>query len=218
MMKFIATIRDKEVSLAELDGICNRYSHDVSNVDVRKSFCYDLRKWMEDSLDISFSCVREVMNACQVDRGSILSSDMAWCTITTFISNMKTYLPKAWKNSGWPSCKDLLKYSDRDIIKKSKDLVVDKNAKKIIQAVLNVGTVNDVVTAGTLAQYYLEILRSIKMEFALNSYDPHKNKQYILGKALQELHYCDCVMRKTGEKIIEEKIKDYMEALKEYRE
>ena len=74
------------------------------------------------------------------------------------------------------------------------------------------------VTAGTLAQYYLEILRSIKMEFALNSYDPHKNKQYILGKALQELHYCDCVMRKTGEKIIEEKIKDYMEALKEYRE
>lgn len=218
-MKFIVTIKEKDVSLAELDGICNKYSHDVSNVEVRKSFCYDLREWMEDSLDISFSCVREVMNACQVVvRGSILSSDMAWCTITTFISNMKTYLPKAWKNSGWPSCKDLLKYSDRDIVKKSKDLVVDKNAKKIIQAVLNVGTVNDVVTAGTLAQYYLEILRSIKMEFALNSYDPHKNKQYILDKAIQELHYCDCVMRKTGEKIIEEKMKEYLTAQKEYWE
>ena len=96
--------------------------------------------------------------------------------------------------------------------------VTKQNAKKIIQAVLNEGIVNDVVTAGTLAQYYLEILRSIKIELTLNSYDPHKNKQYILGKALQELHYCDCVMRKTGEKIIEEKIKDYMEALKEYRE
>ena len=218
-MKFIVTIKEKDVSLAELDGICNRYSHDVSIVEVRKSFCYDLRGWIENCLDISFSCVREVMNACQVVvRGSILSSDMEWCTITTFIGNMKSYLPTAWKNSGWPSCKDLQKYSDRDIIEKAKDLVVDKNAKKIIQAVLNVGTVNDVVTAGTLAQYYLEILRSIKIEFALDSYDPYKNKQYILDKALQELHYCDCVMQKTGEKIIEEKMKEYLTAQKEYWE
>ena len=61
-------------------------------------------------------------------------------------------------------------------------------------------------------------LDSIKKEYTLNTYDPHKNKQYILGKALQELHFCDCVILKTGEKIIEDKIKDHMEALKEYRD
>lgn len=52
----------------------------------------------------------------------------------------------------------------------------------------------------------------------LNTYDPHKNKRYILGKALQELYYCDCIILKTGEKIVEDKIKDNMKALKEYRE
>ena len=77
---------------------------------------------------------------------------------------------------------------------------------------------NDVITAGTLAQYYLEILHSIKMELTLNFYDPHKNKQYILSKALQELHFCNCVMQKTGEKIIEEKMKEYLTAQKEYWE
>lgn len=79
-------------------------------------------------------------------------------------------------------------------------------------------TASDIITTGTLALYYLEILDSIKMERTLNTYDPHKNKQYILGKALQELHFCDCVILKTGEKIIEDKIKDYMEAQKDYRE
>lgn len=218
-MKFIATIREKGVSLAELEGIYNRYSRDVSNAVNRKFFCYDLRKWIEDSLDTSFSCVNEVMNACQVIvRGSILKSDMAWRTITTFLCNVMTYLPKAWKDCDWPSCKDLLKFSDIDIIEKGKDLVMDKTTKNEIQRVLNLKTASDIITTGTLALYYLEILDSIKMERTLNTYDPHKNKQYILGKALQELHFCDRVILKIGEKIIEDKIKEYMEALKKYRD
>ena len=218
-MKFIATIREKSVSLAELKGIYNRYSRDVSNAVDRKLFCYDLRKWIADSLDTSFSCVNEVMNACQVIViGSILKSDMAWRTITTFLCNVMTYLPKAWKDCDWPSCKDLLKFSDIDIIEKGKDLVMDKTAKNEIRTVLNLKTVNDVITVGTLALYYLEVLNSIKLEYEQNRDDPRGNKQYIFNKTLQELHYCDCVMHKTGENIIEEKIKDYQEAQKEYRE
>ena len=218
-MKFIATIRENGVSLVELEGIYNRYSRDVSNAVDRNFFCYDLRKWIEDSLDTSFSCVNEVMNACQVIvRGSILKSDMAWRTITTFLCNVMTYLPKAWKDCDWPSCKDLLKFSDIDIIEKGKDLVMDKTAKNEIRTVLNLKTVNDVITVGTLARYYLEVLNSIKLEYEQNRDDPRSNKQYIFNKTLQELHYCDCVMLKTGEKIIEEKIKDYLEAQKEYQE
>lgn len=159
------------------------------------------------------------MNACQVIvRGSILKSDMAWRTITTFLCNVMTYLPKAWKDCDWPSCKDLLKFSDIDIIEKGKDLVMDKTAKNEIRTVLNLKTVNDVITVGTLALYYLEVLNSIKLEYEQNRDDPRGNKQYIFNKALQELHFCDCVMLKTGEKIIEEKIKDYQEAQKEYQE
>lgn len=222
MVKFIATTRDKTISLMELDNIQRMYRAELMlgsfNLMKTKDYCNDVMLWGINSFDVSFSNINQVIKNCQ----HVIDSDIlrfeALNDIHTFVNYIQAFLPVAWDDSEWPSCKDLLKYSDRDIIKKSKDLVVDKNAKKIIQAVLNVGTVNDVVTAGTLAQYYLEILSSIKMEFALNSYDPHKNKQYILGKALQELHYCDCVMRKTGEKIIEEKIKDYMEALKEYRE
>ena len=222
MVKFIATTRDKTISLMELDNIQRMYRAELMlgsfNLMKTKDYCNDVMLWGINSFDVSFSNINQVIKNCQ----QVIDSDIlrfeALNDIHTFVNYIQAFLPVAWDDSEWPSCKDLLKYSDWDIIEKAKDLVVDKNAKKIIQAVLNVGTVNDIVTAGTLAQYYLEILRSIKMEFALNSYDPHKNKQYILGKALQELHYCDCVMLKTGEKIIEEKIKDYMEALKEYRE
>ena len=222
MVKFIATTRDKTISLMELDNIQRMYRAELMlgsfNPMKTKDYCNDVMLWGINSFDVSFSNINQVIKNCQ----QVIDSDIlrfeALNDIHTFVNYIQAFLPVAWDDSEWPSCKDLLKYSDWDIIEKAKDLVVDKNAKKIIQAVLNVGTVNDIVTAGTLAQYYLEILRSIKMEFALNSYDPHKNKQYILGKALQELHYCDCVMLKTGEKIIEEKIKDYMEALKEYRE
>ena len=222
MVKFIVTTRDKTVSLMELENIQRMYRAEIMlgtfKLEKTKDYCNDVMLWVVNSLDVSFSNINQVIKNCQ----HVIDSDIlrfeALNDIHTFVNYIQAFLPVAWDDSEWPSCKDLLKYSDRDIIEKAKDLVVDKNAKKIIQAVLNIETMNDVITAGTLAQYYLEILHSIKMELTRNFYDPHKNKQYILSKALQELHYCDCVMRKTGEKIIEEKIKDYMEALKEYRE
>ena len=95
---------------------------------------------------------------------------------------------------------------------------MDKITRNEIQRVLNLKTASDIITTGTLALYYLEVLGSIKLEYEQNRDDPRGNKQYIFNKALQELHYCDCVMLKTGEKIVEDKVKDYMEALKEYRE
>ena len=206
MVKFIATTRDKTISLMELDNIQRMYRAELMlgsfNLMKTKDYCNDVMLWGINSFDVSFSNINQVIKNCQ----HVIDSDIlrfeALNDIHTFVNYIQAFLPVAWDDSEWPSCKDLLKYSDWDIIEKAKDLVVDKNAKKIIQAVLNEGIVNDVVTAGTLAQYYLEILRSIKIELTLNSYDPHKNKQYILDK----------------EKIIEEKIKDYMEALKEYRE
>ena len=222
MVKFIVTTRDKTISLMELDNIQRMYRAEFMlgsfNLKKTKDYCNDVMLWVVNSLDVSFSNINQVIKDCQYVIDSDILQFKVFNDVHTFVNYIQAVLPVAWGNSGWPSCKDLQKYSDRDIIEKAKDLVVDKNAKKIIQAVLNVGTVNDVVTAGTLAQYYLEILRSIKIEFALDSYDPYKNKQYILDKALQELHYCDCVMRKTGEKIIEEKMKEYLTAQKEYWE
>ena len=174
--------------------------------------------WIVNSLDISFTNVNQIIKDCQYVISSNVLQFGALISIQSFVNNVNVNLPKAWKDSDWPSCKDLLKFSDIDIIEKGKDLVMDKTTKNEIQRVLNLKTASDIITTGTLALYYLEILDSIKMEYTLNTYDPHKNKQYILGKALQELHFCNCVILKTGEKIVEDKVKDYMEALKEYRE
>ena len=222
MVKFIVTTRDKTVSLMELENIQRMYRAEIMlgtfKLEKTKDYCNDVMLWVVNSLDVSFSNINQVIKNCQ----HVIDSDIlrfeALNDIHTFVNYIQAFLPVAWDDSEWPSCKDLLKYSDRDIIEKAKDLVVDKNAKKIIQAVLNIETMNDVITAGTLAQYYLEILHSIKMELTLNFYDPHKNKQYILSKALQELHFCNCVMQKTGEKIFEEKMKEYLTAQKEYWE
>ena len=222
MVRFIATTRDKEISLKELDIIQAEYKVLLSSgrfdIKTAQDYCNKVMLWIVNSLDISFSNVNQIIKECQYVISSNVLQIGALINIQSFVSNVSVNLPNAWKDSDWPSCKDLLKFSDIDIIEKGKDLVVDKTTKNEIQRVLNLKTASDIITTGTLALYYLEILGSIKMEYLLNTYDPHKNKQYILGKALQELHFCDRVILKTGEKIIEDKIKDYMEALKEYRE
>ena len=221
MVRFIATTRDKEISLKELDIIQAEYKALLSlgyyDIKKKQDYCNKAMSWIVNSLDISFSNVNQIIKECQYVISSNVLQIGALINIQSFVNNVNANLPKAWKDSDWPSCKDLLKISDMDIIEKGKDLVVDKTTKNKIQRILNLKTASDIITTGTLALYYLEILDSIKMERTLNTYDPHKNKQYILGKALQELHFCDCVMLKTGEKIIEEKAKEYMEALKEYR-
>lgn len=224
MVRFIVTTRDKEVSLKELDIIRAEYNvllfSGYYNIKIKtaQDYCNKVMFWVVNSLDISFSNVNQIIKECQYVISSNGLQLGALINIQSFVNNVNVKLPNAWKDSDWPSCKDLLNFSDIDIIEKGKDLVMDKTTKDEIQMVLNLKTASDIITTGSLALYYLEILGSIKMEYMLNSYDPHKNKQYILGKALQELHYCDCVMLKTGEKIIEDKIKDYMEALKDYRE
>lgn len=222
MVRFVATTRDKEISLRELDIIQaeNNVLLSLGHYDIQtaQDYCNKVMSWIANSLDISFSIVNQIIKECQY----VISSDRiqfgSLINIQLFVNNVNANLPNAWKDSDWPSCKDLLKFSDIDIIEKGKDLVVDKTTKNEIQRLLNLKTASDIITTGTLALYYLEILDSIKMEYTLNTYDPHKNKQYIRGKALQELHYCNCVMHKTGEKIGEEKLKEYMEALKDYRE
>lgn len=222
MVRFIATTRDKETSLKELDIIQTEYKMLLlsGHIDIKtaQDYCNKVMLWIVNSLDISFSSVNQIIKECQYVISSNRLQFGALINIQSFVNNVNANLPKAWKDSDWPSCKDLLKFSDIDIIEKGKDLVMNKTTKNEIQRVLNLETASEIITTGTLALYYLEILGSIKMEYMLNTYDPHKNKQYILGKALQELHYCNCVIIKTGEKIIEDKIKDYMEALKEYRE
>lgn len=222
MVRFIATTRNKEISLNELDIIQTEYKMLLlsGHIDIKtaQDYCNKVMSWIVNSLDISFSNVNQIIKECQY----VISSDRiqfgSLINIQLFVNNVNANLPNAWKDSDWPSCKDLLKFSDIDIIEKGKDLVMDKTAKNEIRTVLNLKTVNDVITVGTLALYYLEVLNSIKLEYEQNRDDPRGNKQYIFNKALQEFHYCDCVMLKTGEKIIEEKIKDYQEALKEYRE
>lgn len=222
MVRFIATTRDKEISLKELDIIQAEYKVLLSSgrfdIKTAQDYCNKVMLWIANSLDISFSNVNQIIKECQYVISSNRLQIGALINIQSFVSNVSVNLPNAWKDSDWPSCKDLLKFSDIDIIEKGKDLVMNKTTKNEIQRVLNLKTASDIITTGTLALYYLEILSSIKMEYLLNTYDPHKNKQYILGKALQEIHFCDCVILKTGEKIVEDKIKDYMEALKDYRE
>jgi|GEM_PF-3441289 len=222
MVRFVATTRDKEISLKELDIIQaeNKALLLSGHYDIKKAqdYCNKVMSWILNSLDISFSNVNQIIKECQYVISSNRLQLDALISIQSFANNVNAKLPNAWKDSDWPTCKDLLKFSDMDIIEKGKDLVMDKTTKNEIQRVLNLKTAIDIITTGTLALYYLEILSSIKMEYLLNTYDPHNNKQYILGKALQELHFCDRVILKTGEKIVEDKIKDYMEAQKEYQE
>lgn len=222
MVRFVATTRDKGISLKELDIIQAEYNvllfSGYYDFKTAKDYCNKVMLWIVNSLDISFSNVNQIIKECQYVISSNRLQLGALINIQSFVNIVNAKLPNAWKDSEWPSCKDLLKFSDIDIIEKGKDLVMDKTTKNEIQRVLNLKTASDIITTGTLALYYLEILDSIKMEYTLNTYDPHNNKQYILGKALQELHFCDRVILKTGEKIIEDKIKDYMEVLKELQE
>lgn len=218
-MKFIATIRGKDVSLAELKSISNRYSCDVSNAEVRKSFCYDLRKWIEDSLDASFSDVNRALDDCRyIISGKTLYSEMAWHRITDFLNRVIAYLPYAQKDDEWPSCKDLLEFSGKDIVERFSDLIKDERIKQNIRTVLKLDDTKDVITAGSLTLYYMELTISIENEILQYPIDVRGNKHRLLFKFSQELYYCQQALIKIGEKNAINKMKEIEEAQRKSEE
>lgn len=223
MMKFIATIRDKEVSLAELKEICNKhltgYPIDASNNDVKQSFCYALMRWIEYSLDTSFSSVSKVIDACQIIiSGGILKSDQAWYTIIMFHNYVMTYLPYARRNDEWPSCKELLNLSEKELFEKAMDFIRNEKFKKDIRSVLKIDTAIETVNVVMLTLYYLELYAAIEYEKLNYPIDPYRNKQRLSSKFLQELDCCNQVLLRTGMKLTIEKKKELQEAQKKYAE
>lgn len=137
MVRFVATTRDKEISLRELDIIQAEYNVLLSSgrfdIKTAQDYCNKVMSWIVNSLDISFSNVNQTIKDCQYVINSNVLQFGTLINIQSFVNNVKVKLPSAWKDSDWPSCKDLLKFSDIDIIENGKDLVMDKATKNEIQ-------------------------------------------------------------------------------------
>lgn len=65
MVRFVATTRDKEISLKELDTIQGEYNVLLSSgrFDIKKAqdYCNKVMSWIANSLDISFSNVNQML-------------------------------------------------------------------------------------------------------------------------------------------------------------
>lgn len=216
-MKFIATIRDKDILRSELQMLHQKYSgcnpSGITYCISPKEFCYEFKTWMESGLDSSFSIIRNAIEDCRkcYEQTGNLSTD-AWVRTNNFFFQLPKLLPYAKKDNEWPSCKELLNLSEKDIVEKFSELIKDEKTKQDIRTTLKMETAKEVITVGHLALYYLESLISIENELLFSSYDPYGNKCRLLFKFSEELGYCMQVAFKTNVKIAQDKVKEAQEA------
>lgn len=216
MVKFIATTRDKDILGSELQMLLQKYSGNnplgISYCINPKEFCCEFKNWMESGLDSSFSIIHNAIDVCRMcyeQTGNV--SNEAWIRTTNFFFQLQNLLPYAKKDNEWPSCKDLLNLSEKDIIEKFSELIKDEKLKQDIRTTLKMNTTKDIINVGHLALYYLESLISIENELSSCSDDPYRNKRRLLFKFSEELDYCMQVAFKINVEIAKDKLKEAQE-------
>lgn len=146
---------------------------------------------MESGLDSSFSTIRNAIEDCRVcyEHAGNVSSDV-WIRTNSPFFQLQKFLPNARKDNEWPSYKDLLNLSEKDIVEIFPELIKDLILKQDIRTTLRMETSKEAIIVGHLALYYLDSLISIEDELLVCSDDPYGNKRRLLFKFSEELCYC----------------------------
>jgi len=214
MMNFIVFKGNAEGLVTKLIDMQMKYSFAPLSQNVNdniRDFCREVERWIEESLDISFSYIKWVIQNCN----EVISSKydipkQAFDEVCNFVNNVKTYWVLARSEDDWPSCKQLLNLSPKEIAEKEKDLIKDERLKLAIKQALNLDTALDVINVMRLADFYSVSLSSIKSEIYRCSADPLENKQRLHNKFLKELDYCVQVLCKIGREAICDKFKEML--------
>ena len=219
MSQFIVTTRDKSITLSELHCLIDKYAEHIHEPFSRSNFCQELISWIENSFDTSFSNIRGVIDDCHaVIEQRFFVHGFAWNRITRFIFNDWPSHPFAKNWDDWPSCKDLLQFSDKDIVEQASDFIHDDRTRQNIRSILKIDTAINTFSVGMLTLYYLDLWASIEKEILICPTDSYDNKKKLRSKFLQELNFCHLVLCRTGEKIAADKIKELQEAQKKHKE
>ena len=211
-MNFIVFKGNVEELVMKLIDMQMNYSFGPMSQNVNdniRDFCREVERWIEESLDISFSYIKWVIQNCN----EVISSKydipkQAFFEVCNFVNNVKTYWVLARSEDDWPSCKHLLNLSPKDIIEIEKDLIQDERLKQAIKQALNFDTALNVINVVTLADFYFCLLTSIKGEILKCCDDPWGNKQRLHNKFSKELDYCVQVLCKIGQEAVCDKFKE----------
>ena len=213
-MNFIVFKGNAEGLVTKLIDMQMKYSFAPLSQNVNdniRDFCREVERWIEESLDISFSYIKWVIQNCN----EVISSKydipkQAFVEVCNFVNNVKTYWVLARSEDDWPSCKQLLNLSPKEIIEMEKDLIKDERLKQAIKQTLNLDTALDVINVMSLADFYSVSLSSIKSEIRKCSEDPLKNKRLLHNKFAKELDYCVQVLCKIGQEAICDMFKEML--------
>ena len=213
-MNFIVFKGNAEGLVTKLIDMQMKYSFAPLSQNVNdniRDFCREVERWIEESLDISFSYIKWVIQNCN----EVISSKydipkQAFVEVCNFVNNVKTYWVLARSEDDCPSCKHLLNLSPKEIIEIEKDLIHDERLKQAIKQVLNLYTALNVINVVTLADFYSCLLTSIKGEIWKCCDDPWGNKQRLHNKFLKELDYCVQVLCKIGQEVVCDKFKEML--------
>lgn len=214
MLNFIVFKGNAKELATKLIEIEMKYSlgpmfHNVN--DNIRDFCSEVEKWIEESLDISFSNIKWVIQNCN----EVISSkydipNQAFVEVFNFVNTVKLNWVFARCEDEMPSCKHFLNFSPMEIVKKEKDLIQDGWLKQAIKQTLNLDTALNVINVVTLADFYARLLTSIKDEFLECRDDPWDNKRRLLNKFSKELDYCVQVLCKIGQEVVCDKFKELL--------
>lgn len=213
-MNFIVFKGNAEGLVTKLIDMQMKYSFAPLSQNINdniRDFCREVERWIEESLDISFSYIKWVIQNCN----EVISSKydipkQAFVEVCNFVNNVKTYWVLARSEDDWPSCKQLLNLSPKEIIEMEKDLIKDERLKRAIKQVLNLDMALNVINVVTLADFYACLLTSIKGEIWKCCDDPWGNKLRLHNKFSKELDYCVQVLCKIGQEVVCDKFKEML--------
>ena len=214
MLNFIVFKGNAKELATKLIDIQMKYSigqmsHNVN--DNIRDFCSEVEKWIEESLDISFSNIKWVIQNCN----EVISSkydipNQAFIEVFNFVNTVKLNWVFARCEDEMPSCKHFLDFSPKEIVKKEKDLIKDERLKQALKQALNLDTALNVINVVTLADFYACLLTSIKGEIWKCRDDPWDNKRRLHNKFSKELDYCVQVLCKIGQEVVCDKFKEML--------
>ena len=215
MLNFIVFKGNAIELVSKLIGIDMKYFFGPMSPNVndnKRDFCREVKVWIEESLDTCFSNIKWVIQNCN----EVISSkydipNQAFIEVFNFVTTVKLYWVFARCEDDMPSCKHLLNFSPKEIVKKEKDLIQDGWLKQAIKQALNLDTALNVINVMRLADYYACLLTSINGEIWKCHDDPWGNKRRLHNKFSKELDYCVQVLCKIGQEVVCDKFKKIIE-------
>lgn len=215
--------KDKESTLRDIKSLCDKYNaKQTNNINIQeeksiyRNYFHDVGVCLKACFYDSFGCIRRCLSFIKFAQSNddINYQRIAMFRVFGFLMNLYQIVPKAISIDDFPSCKDLLKLSEGDLLSAANDLIGNKVVKGQISLVLLGKDAGELLKISDIMAFYdnmaNDMLGDINEKMGVNI----SLESFLLAKAKAESAYCFLAMLKIGHSI-EKETKSVFDARKD---